>query len=148
MSRKHWAEGELLFKQGDPSDYVFRLVTGAVEIFRELDGERILLGTVGAGEFIGEMGVGEDRPRSATAQAASNIELEVLSPALFFDQISGSPQTARELISRLSQRLREADDRIVKDERRSGRAHVPRASRGSQTILTPLLSVNNAYLAA
>jgi CRP-like cAMP-binding protein len=53
MNRTHFAEGEVLFKEGDPSDYVFRLVTGAVEIFRELDGERILLGTVGAGEFIG-----------------------------------------------------------------------------------------------
>src|SRR5262245_20222857 len=145
MSRKHFAEGEVLFKEGDPSDYVFRLVTGAVEIFRELDGERILLGTVGAGEFIGEMGVVEKRPRSATAQAASNIEVEILSPALFFDQIAGSPQTARELISRLSQRLREADDRIVKDERRRGRAHVTHTNRD---ILTPLVSVNNAYLAA
>jgi CRP-like cAMP-binding protein len=39
MNRTHFAEGEVLFKEGDPSDYVFRLVTGAVEIFRELDGE-------------------------------------------------------------------------------------------------------------
>jgi CRP/FNR family transcriptional regulator, cyclic AMP receptor protein len=148
MNRTHFAEGEVLFKEGDPSDYVFRLVTGAVEIFRELDGERILLGTVGAGEFIGEMGVVENRPRSATAQAASNIEVEILSSALFFDQIAGRPQTARELISRLSQRLREADDRIVKDERRRARAHVTHTDRDSQTILTPLVSVNNAYLAA
>jgi CRP-like cAMP-binding protein len=137
MNRTHFAEGEVLFKEGDPSDYVFRLVTGAVEIFRELDGERILLGTVGAGEFIGEMGVVENRPRSATAQAASNIEVEILSSALFFDQIAGRPQTARELISRLSQRLREADDRIVKDERRRARAHMTHTDRDSQTILTP-----------
>jgi hypothetical protein len=31
---------------------------------------RILLGTVGGGQFIGEMGVVENRPRSATARAA------------------------------------------------------------------------------
>jgi CRP/FNR family transcriptional regulator, cyclic AMP receptor protein len=45
----------------------------------------------------------------------------------------------------LSQRLREADDRIVNDERRSGRAHWTRKEARSQTAAE---SVNNAYLAA
>ena len=83
----------------------------------------------------------EDRPRSATARAASEVEVEVLTPTEFLDQISGSPQAARELIWRLSHRLREANDRIVNDERRSGRAHGTRRDADSQTV-------NNAYLAA
>ena len=45
----------------------------------------------------------------------------------------------------LSQRLREADDRILNDERRSGRAHWTRKEVRSQTAVE---SVNNAYLAA
>jgi CRP/FNR family transcriptional regulator, cyclic AMP receptor protein len=45
----------------------------------------------------------------------------------------------------LSQRLREADDCIVNDERRSGRAHWTRKEVRSQTAVE---SVNNAYLAA
>jgi hypothetical protein len=45
--------------------------------------------------------------------------LEILTPTEFLDQIARSPRAARELIQRLSQRLREADDRIVNDERRS-----------------------------
>jgi len=45
----------------------------------------------------------------------------------------------------LSQRLREADDRIVNDERRSGRAHWTCKEARSQTAVE---SVNNAYLAA
>ena len=40
-------------------------------------------------------------------------EVEFLTPTEFLDQIAGSPRAARELIQRLSQRLREADDRIV-----------------------------------
>jgi CRP-like cAMP-binding protein len=57
-----------------------------------------------------EMGVVENRPRSATARAASDVEAEILSATDFFDQIANSPNAARELIRRLSQRLREADD--------------------------------------
>src|ERR1700757_3921186 len=119
MTRTHFAEGQVLFREGDLPDSVFRLLSGSVDILRELDGEPILLGTVGAGQFIGEMGVVENRPRSATARAAGEVEVEILTPAEFFDRIAGSPPAARELIQRLSQRLREADDRIVNDERRT-----------------------------
>jgi CRP/FNR family transcriptional regulator, cyclic AMP receptor protein len=141
MSRTHFAEGQVLFREGDPADGVFRLVSGAVDILRELDGDPILLGTVGVGQFIGEMGVVENRPRSATARAASEVEVEILSPTEFLDQISGSPQAARELIQRLSQRLREADDRIVNNERQSGRTPGTHRDADSQTV-------NNAYFAA
>ena len=145
MTRTQFAEGQVLFREGDPPDSVFRLLSGAVDIFRELDSDLILLGTVGAGQFLGEMGVVENRPRSATARAANEVEVEILTPTEFFDQIARSPQAARELIQRLSQRLREADDRIVNDERRSGRSHGTRKDADSHTAVA---SVKSAYLAA
>jgi CRP/FNR family transcriptional regulator, cyclic AMP receptor protein len=145
MTRTHFAEGQFLFREGNPSDGVFRLLTGTVDVVRERDGDLILLGTVGAGQFIGEMGVVENRPRSATVRAAGEVEAEFLKPTEFLDQIASSPQAARELILRLSQRLREADDRIVNDERRSGRAHANWNGVGDETAVS---SVNNAFLAA
>src|SRR5215813_2693848 len=105
MTRMHFAEGQVLFREGHPANSVFRVLSGTVDIVRELDGEPILLGTVGVGQFIGEMGVVENRPRSATARAACDIEVEILTPAEFFDEIAHSPRAARELIQRLSRRL-------------------------------------------
>ncbi|MGC2201152.1 MAG: cyclic nucleotide-binding domain-containing protein [Stellaceae bacterium] len=140
-----FAEGQVLFREGDPADSVFRLISGTVAVIRELDGDPILLGTVGAGQFIGEMGVVENRPRSATARAASEVEVEILTPAEFFDQIASSPGAARELIRRLSQRLREADDRIANDERGSGESH----GKWKYTDTLPAkLSVSGGYIAA
>jgi CRP/FNR family transcriptional regulator, cyclic AMP receptor protein len=78
MTRTHFAEGQVLFREGDLPDSVFRLLSGSVDILRELDGDPILLGTVGAGQFIGEMGVVENRPRSATARAASEVEVRTI----------------------------------------------------------------------
>jgi CRP/FNR family transcriptional regulator, cyclic AMP receptor protein len=143
MTGAHFAEGQVLFREGDPADSVFRVLSGIVDVLRELDGDPILLGTVRAGQSIGEMGVVENRPRSATARAASVVEVEILTPTEFLDRIAGSPRDARELIQRLSQRLREADDRIVDDERRSGRAQGNR-----QVSQTAVASVHHAYLAA
>jgi len=117
----HFAEGQILFREGDLSDGVFRLLSGIVDVVRELDGNPILLGSVGDGQLVGEMGVVENRPRSATVRAASEVEAEFLNPMEFLDQIVGSPLAARELIRRLGQRLREADDRIANDERRRDR---------------------------
>jgi CRP/FNR family transcriptional regulator, cyclic AMP receptor protein len=92
MTRTRFDQGQVLFREGDTPDSVFRLLSGSVDVLRELDGDAILLGTVGAGQFVGEMGVVENRPRSATARAASEIEVEILTPTEFFDQIARSPQ--------------------------------------------------------
>ena len=108
-----------------------------VHLLRELDGDPILLATVGAGQFLGEMGVVENRPRTATARAASEVEVEILTPTEFLDQIARSPQAARELIQRLSQRLRQADDRIVNDERRSNRAQKPQTDADGKPVAAP-----------
>ena len=148
MTRMLFAEGQILFREGDQSDSVFRLLNGAVAVIRELDGASILLGIVGAGEFIGEMGVVENRPRSATARAASELEVEILTPAEFFDQIAGSPPAARELLQRLSQRLREADDRIVNDERRQSGSLGNRAEAVETSAGKAYLAAKNPWLQA
>ena len=59
---RHFSEGDLLFRQGDPSDYVLRVDSGSVEILREVGDVTIVLGSVFAGQFVGEMGVIEKRP--------------------------------------------------------------------------------------
>src|SRR5262249_46123117 len=145
MNCTHFAKEHVLFREGDPADSVFRLLRGAVDILRELDGDPILLGTVGAGQFIGEMGVVENRPRSATARAASEVEVEIFTPTEFLDHIASSPRAARGLIQRRRQPPPEADELIVNDEKRSGRAHGTRTDADSHTAVA---SVNNAYLAA
>src|SRR6516164_6190631 len=146
MTCTHLAAGQVLFREGDAADSVFRLVSGYVDILRELDGDSILLGTVGAGQFMGEMGVVENRPRNATARAASDVEAEILTPTEFFEQIAGSPRAVGELVQRLSRRLREADDRIVNDERRSGRAHGTRKDADSQRAVKSYLAAKNPWL--
>ena len=142
MQRTIFAEGEILVREGDAAGGVFRLLSGAVDVVRELDGHPILLGKVGAGQFLGEMSVVENRPRSATARAASEVEVEILTQAEFLDEIANSPQAAREFIGRLCQRLREADDRIVNGEKIIGRAD----GQSDADAAAPLR--NSAYLAA
>lgn len=111
--QKQFKAGELLFAEGDPSGDVMRVIDGTVDIVRALGDETIVLGTVNAGEYLGEMGVIEGQPRSASARAATDIEVEVLPADSFFDRVSNDPQTAGMLIRRLSARLRDVSDRLI-----------------------------------
>jgi CRP/FNR family cyclic AMP-dependent transcriptional regulator len=110
---KDYKAGELLFAEGDASGDVMRVVEGEVDIVRSLGDETILLGTVKAGEYLGEMGVIEGQPRSAGARAATDLQVEVLPADTFFDRVSNDPQTAGMLIRRLSARLRDVSDRLI-----------------------------------
>jgi CRP/FNR family transcriptional regulator, cyclic AMP receptor protein len=64
---------------------------------------------------------------------------------VFLDQITGSSRAAREVIRRLSQRLRETDDRVVNEERRNGWVQEYRVNASRRVVGLPS---GNAYLAA
>jgi CRP-like cAMP-binding protein len=65
MSRR-FETGEILFSQGDPSDFAVLIRSGSADVLRDAGGDAIVLGRVQAGEFVGEMGVLDGQPRSAT----------------------------------------------------------------------------------
>ena len=126
MNTRRFARGDVLFKEGDPADCVFRLLAGDVEIVREIGGHTILMGTVTAGQFLGEMGVVEERARrSATARAGADLEAEMLAPTEFLDQLNRSPGVARDLIRRLSQRLHAAERNALSETKRDRTAATP-----------------------
>ena len=108
-------KGDVLFRQGDACDYVLRVRAGEIEILREVGGTSIVLGHVRDGEWLGEMGVIENRSHSATAIAATDGEVEALTARQFLERVSSEPALARELILRLSIRLRKIEDKIAGD---------------------------------
>lgn len=112
---KQFKKGEFLFRQGDYSDCAFLLRSGEFEVWRESGTRSVLLGHVRQGEWLGEMGVIESRNRSATALASASGEVEVLTAQQFLNRVSGDPVLARDLILRLSIRLRDIEDKISED---------------------------------
>lgn len=104
-----YGPGEVLVRQGAPSDCAFFLRRGEVEVVRELGSEAILLGRVGPDEYVGEMGVLDDRERSATLRAVSEVEAELIPRAAFLERVRTDPDLAHHLVLRLSSRLRDIE---------------------------------------
>ncbi|MBV8561060.1 MAG: cyclic nucleotide-binding domain-containing protein, partial [Acidimicrobiia bacterium] len=77
--------GAAVFHQGEPSDYVYVVLAGTVDVLREqADGRGERLATVTQGQYVGELGPLLGIPRSATAQAGPRgATLRPLSPQQF-----------------------------------------------------------------
>lgn len=64
--------GEILFRQGDPADAVWGVLSGRItETIRNEDGREMTVGTIEAGEVFGEVAVLDWGPRRAEAAAVS-----------------------------------------------------------------------------
>jgi len=111
--RRQFGSGEIVFRQGDPSDCVVLVRSGRVEVLRAAGADAILLGTAGDGEFIGEMGVLEARARSATVRAATDLEVELIDRSAFLERVSRDPALAHKLLTRMSTRLRHVEDLLA-----------------------------------
>ncbi|HEX9767336.1 MAG TPA: ATP-binding cassette domain-containing protein [Nitriliruptorales bacterium] len=63
---------ETLFQQGDPSDFVWVVLSGQVDILRDTPDGLETVATCGEGSYFGELGPLLGFPRSATARAATD----------------------------------------------------------------------------
>ena len=70
------AEGEVLFRQGDPSDVVYVIDSGTLDVsVARSDGTEEVLARLGPGQHVGELGPLLGLQRSATARATSDLRL-------------------------------------------------------------------------
>ena len=109
MPIRRFEPGQVLLRQGDPSDCVLFLRRGQVEVLRDVAGESIPLGIVGELEYLGEMGVLEGRARSATVRAVSAVEAEVIDGCDFLERLRSNAKLGQRLVLRLSARLRDVE---------------------------------------
>ena len=62
--------GQYVFRQGDPSDLVYLIQSGEIEILRDMaDGRQERLAVIGGGAYFGELGPMLNLPRTASARA-------------------------------------------------------------------------------
>jgi CRP/FNR family cyclic AMP-dependent transcriptional regulator len=98
--------GKVLTRQGDTGREFFVLMDGQVEVVR--DGE--VLGTSGAGDFIGEISILEDMPRTATVTATTPVRLFVLTAQNFRSFVEQQPDVENKVLRTLARRLAAMSD--------------------------------------
>ena len=113
MRRQTFADGAVIFREGELSDAAYLLVSGMVKIVRDFDTpNEKTIALVGRGEYFGEMGAIDSSPRSATAVAKGEVDCAAVTADEFMETLVKEPKEAIELLKVLFERLRRADRRI------------------------------------
>ena len=114
MKRNNFGDGEVIFRAGDRSDAAYLLISGQVEIVQAgADGRSETLAVLEQGEYFGEMGAIEDRPRSATAIAKGPVVCMSVGQKEFLESLLKQPEEAIGLLKILFERLRKANERLA-----------------------------------
>ena len=103
---RKFPRGSRLIEQGAAADRAFLLRHGEVEVRRRReDGNEVIIARLGAGEWIGEMGLLLGMPRSASVVAVTDIEVDPLTRENFEHLVAAHPQEALRLMKQLAARL-------------------------------------------
>ena len=98
--------GELLFREGDTGDRMYVIVGGELEILKGPNAdEEMILNTIHAGEYIGEMSLITGAPRTASVRSRGDVILLSMSRVQLMDLLQRHPHLANDMVGVLSQRL-------------------------------------------
>lgn len=104
--------GEVLFREGEHGEEMYVIQSGVVQILKAVGGEERPLATLGRGEFLGEMALLNDKPRTATAVVLEDAKCLVIDRATLEQMITSSAEIALRLVKKLARRLDSADEMI------------------------------------
>lgn len=109
---REFPAGAVLFEEGQPGHDMYIIVSGEIEIRRQVGGSERVLAVLPAGEFFGEMAILNGRPRSATAVARTTARLFVIDGTTFEAMLRARPEIALRLIKALASRLDRANHHV------------------------------------
>ena len=117
---RHYRRGTYLCHQGDPSPDVYFLVDGRVEISSiSTTGSRVLHASVDSPQFLGELGVLGDLPRSADLVTLDDSDVWSAPGEDFIALVTAQPSASRQLLAALARQIQEhqafADDLLYLD---------------------------------
>ncbi len=118
--RRHFSSGSQLIRQGEVSHSMHVIVQGRVRVERMPPGaqEPVVLAELGPLEVVGEIGLLDEGPRTATVTALTDTETLELESAAVAQIILEYPEVGTALLRLLSQRLRSTDE-LIEQLRRS-----------------------------
>ncbi|MCC6160054.1 MAG: Crp/Fnr family transcriptional regulator, partial [Deltaproteobacteria bacterium] len=106
-----YAEGEHVFREGDPPSWFPILLAGHVKLWKRAKGEReVILRIVHAGDVFGELATFSEHPYSASATALSSAHVLLIPHDEFLRIFREFPEVGFELTLDLAARLRAAHD--------------------------------------
>jgi CRP/FNR family cyclic AMP-dependent transcriptional regulator len=105
-------ERHRIFDEGDPPDWLYILVSGAVKLRNSHAGQHALLTVVGPPEVFGAVSVIDSSPRMASAITMSPVRAVAIAADALSSIIAENPALAEQLLRMLARRVQRTNDEI------------------------------------
>jgi CRP/FNR family transcriptional regulator, cyclic AMP receptor protein len=97
--------GKRLMQQGDAADAAYLIIEGHAEVILETPAGPVIVATLGANDFVGEMAILGDVPRNATVRAKDRVIALRISKEPFMRMVREFPTMAVSIMQELAHRL-------------------------------------------
>lgn len=125
---KKLAKGDILFREGDPSDAMYVIKAGRIAITKAKGAGEIILAEKVNGEMLGEMAFFDNKPRSAGAKAIADSEVIALPFASLHAQFKTFPEWLKAMVKTINNQMRDANTRIK---------NLEQATKGEEEMFPP-----------
>ena len=109
---RRFKDGDILFRESEPSSSVYVLVQGNVELSKTGQHSQVMLAMLEPGEIFGEIGIIEGGVRSINAVAIGNIVVEETPRDAFLEALANEAGFAVDIMGKLVNRLCQANERL------------------------------------
>lgn len=153
-------DGQIIFKEGSSGDWIYVIISGAVEISKMVQGQKHIVAILKEGEVFGELGFVGVTKRTATARAIGETTVGIIDREFLekeYNQLSGQFRSIVEVITlrfkemldkscamtkRTTPRIERALSLVFKDREAFFRAYTGNVSAGGLFIKTenPLIA--------
>lgn len=103
--RTRFEEGEVLMQEGDYGDVAYIILSGEAQVLVASPSGEQLVAKVGKNDFVGEIAILIDVPRTATVRATSTLVALAIEKEQFFKLLTNFPDMAVEVMRALAHRL-------------------------------------------
>ncbi|MBJ9654594.1 cyclic nucleotide-binding domain-containing protein [Burkholderia multivorans] len=108
------APGEIIYAEGYAGEpVIFLIADGKVELSTRCDDRRVVLATLGRGEFFGEAALLAVEPRAHTAKALSFCQLTVVPTSVLDEEIERVSALLRHIVRTSIRRVKRKDDQLA-----------------------------------
>lgn len=110
----NFADGELIFEEGSPSDTLCLVLEGMVQFRKRTpDGRDRVINQCPAGAFFGEVGIFTDSPRALSAVAAGPVRLGKIGKEQLVDFIKNTPGPIEQVLGSIVRHLHDTTRHYV-----------------------------------
>lgn len=106
LHTRRFLAGDKIFAENDLADCAYVIEVGEIEIHAQVEGLSRCVAIIGPGSLLGEMGILDNTPRSATAVARSDALLTVIERNQLASRLQSSDPVVRLVVDVLLNRLR------------------------------------------